>query len=64
VISESKSRVFDNEGFKQIYVPKDQILTEDQVFHASSSRFGKDDKGKKGLKDKDAKGYYYRAKSP
>ena len=47
VISESKNRVFDNEGFKQIYVPKDQILSEDQVFHGSSSRFGKDDKGKK-----------------
>jgi hypothetical protein len=23
IISESKNRVFDNEGFKQIYVPKD-----------------------------------------
>ena len=47
VISEAKSRAQDNEGFKQIYVPKDQILTEDQVFHHGSSRFGKDDKGKK-----------------
>jgi hypothetical protein len=63
IISESKNRVFDNEGFKQIYVPKDQILTEDQVFHHGSSRFGKDKDGKK-RRDSQSKGYYYKAKSP
>ena len=31
------------------------------MFHHSSSRLGKDDKGKKAG---DKKGYYYRAKSP
>jgi len=32
IISESKSQAQDNEGFRKIYVPKDQILTEEQVF--------------------------------
>ena len=50
-----KNRAADSEGFKQIYIPKDQILTEDQVFQGSKF---KDDK-KKG-----AAGYFYRAKSP
>ena len=61
VISESKNRVFDNEGFKQIYVPKDQILTNDQVFHPGSSR---KDKGGKKREGSQSKGYYYKAKSP
>lgn len=52
-----KNRASDSEGFRQIYVPKDQILTEDQVFHNQSRQF-KDEK-KKG-----AAGYFYRAKSP
>ena len=32
VIAEAKSRQSDNEGFRQIYVPKDSIMSEEQVF--------------------------------
>ena len=29
IVENYKNRTTDNEGYKQIYVPKDQILTED-----------------------------------
>ena len=41
VIQDYRNRTSDTEGFQQIYVPKDKILTENQVFH------GKEDRGAK-----------------
>jgi hypothetical protein len=61
VLSEQKNRVTDNEGFKQIYVQKDKILSEEQVFHNGSSRSAQNSDNKRS-KSK-SKGYYYRAKS-
>jgi hypothetical protein len=48
----------DADGFKKIYVPKDQILTEEQVYGARKQSFN-GDKKKDG-----ASNYFYRQKSP
>ena len=45
VIAQKKGRTSDSEGFRQVYVPKDKILTEDQVFHGGSSRLSQSKKG-------------------
>jgi hypothetical protein len=60
IVSEVKSRVQDSEGFKKIYVPKDQIFTEEQVYGAKNkSHFANDKK-----KGDGPSGYFYRQKSP
>ena len=61
VVAEHKAKAADTDGFKQIYVPKDQILTEQQVFHNGNSRFGKDKRSPRNSSG--TKGYFYRAKS-
>ena len=62
VISEYRNRSTDNEGFKQVYVQKDKILTEEQVFHNGSSRSAQNSDGKRS-KSNSKGGYFYRAKS-
>jgi hypothetical protein len=59
VVAEVKTRIHDSEGFRKIYVPKDQILTEDQVFPSGRNSNFNNEK-KKG----DGQTYFYRAKSP
>jgi len=60
VIAESKNRASDSEGFRQIYVPKDQILSEEQVF----SHGKRDEKARAAKGQEGPAGYFYRAKSP
>ena len=55
IIAETKKRTSDSDGFKQIYVPKDRILTEEHA-HRYSKEFEKRKDG--------ASGYFFRAKSP
>mmetsp|Transcript_11697 Transcript_11697/g.17745 ORF Transcript_11697/g.17745 Transcript_11697/m.17745 type:complete len:351 (-) Transcript_11697:38-1090(-) len=62
-IADIKNKHADSEGFKQVYIPKDQILTEEQVF--KNGKRGDDWKTQKesnrgGRQQK----YFYRAKSP
>jgi len=61
IVAEHKAKAMDTDGFKQIYVPKDQILTEQQVFRNGNSRFGKDKRSPRNSSG--TKGYFYRAKS-
>lgn len=55
VISEAKNRIQDAEGFKKIYVPKDQILTEEQIY-------GSNHKSNGDKKDGKPQAYFYRQK--
>ena len=56
IFTQMKNRISDNEGFRQIYVPKDQILSEKQVFQNKQTQSKKD--GTPG------KSYIYREKQP
>jgi len=41
LISGQKNKNIDADGFRQIYIAKDKILTEQQVFQNGKTRFGK-----------------------
>lgn len=41
LISGQKNKNIDQDGFRQIYIAKDKILTESQVFHNGKTKFGK-----------------------
>lgn len=43
-INEQKSKSVDADGFRQIYIAKDKILSESQVFHNGKGKFGKEQK--------------------
>ena len=51
VFTQVQNKRSDTDGFKQIYVPKDQILSENQVFSNKSNK-----------KDGSGKSYIYREK--
>lgn len=53
VIAEAKSKIADQDGFKKIYIPKDQILTEEQVYGKRKQSFSNDPK-------KGQQSYFYR----
>lgn len=42
MINELKNKSVDPDGFKQIYIAKDKILTESQVFHNGKPKFSKE----------------------
>lgn len=42
LINEQKNKSIDQDGFRQIYVAKDKILTESQVFHNGKAKFSKE----------------------
>ena len=59
-IADAKSKVSDREGFTHIYIPKDSILSEEQV---NPSKFHNKSEDEKKASAK-GQGYYYRPKSP